>query len=131
MSAISLARISAGQPINWDILRVKPSANIHISSDVSAVHRAFYPVSKEAFFCGGNRPWPEPDHLNPSNEEIKNECSFASTLPIFFCGAYGKSLPLNICVISNANFVTSRITNLLQHFIKLFYLNLIHTRKNT
>jgi hypothetical protein len=67
-----VARISAGKPRNWDFLRVKASISIRISSDASVVYRAFYPVGKEAFFCGRNRPWPEPGHLTPSNEEIKN-----------------------------------------------------------
>ena len=119
--------ISAGQPINLDILCVKPSASIHESSYVSVVYKAFYSVGKEAFICERNRPWPESDHLTPPDEEIKNEWSYASTPPIFFYGAYGKSMPLNICVISNPTFVTSHITNLLQHFIKLFYLLRLNT----
>lgn len=131
MSAISMVKVSAGQKRNWDFLRIRPSASIRISSDISVVYRIFYPVCKEAFFCGGNSPWPKPDHLTPSNEDIKKEWSYTSTPHIHFYCAYGKSLPLNVCDLSSPNFVTSYITNLLQHFIKFFYLLKLHTHTHT
>ena len=122
-----MARISAGEPRNCDFLRVKPSASILISSDVSVIYRFFYPFVKETFFSGGNRPWPKFDHLTPTSEEVKNEWSYASTPPIFLYGACGKSFPFHICIMNSPNFATSHITNLLQHFIKLLYLLKLNT----